>query len=192
MIQFDVRIFFRWEVQPPTSKKSPFLSSYNQGLELIAWTSTGAIGKHGGRFFCVFFGKGYNVLPWLKAKIASQKWWLESTYPFGMADFQRLLRLVSGSFFFTSRVPRVVTNLGGRWKGNISIAKRYTQQFRKKTWPRIFQTFLERIGAEIRHRLRWVANVPVSTTGWWPASHFIRSYLGVSANCTMYSPKAVL
>ena len=55
MIQFDVRIFFRWEVQPPTSKKSPFLSSYNQGLELIAWTSTGAIGKLWWKIFLCFF-----------------------------------------------------------------------------------------------------------------------------------------
>jgi len=40
----------------------------------------------------------------------------------------------------------------GKVDVNISIAKRYTQKFRKKNWPRISQTFLERIGAEIRTR----------------------------------------
>ena len=93
-------------------------------------------------FWRFLWGK---VITCLKANIANQKWW--------MGLFSEAMLVSGGVLAFKSAT---LDKVFGKVDVNISIAKRYTQQFRKKNWPRISQTFLERIGAEIRHQLRWV------------------------------------
>ena len=123
IIRFKMLIFHSESVQNICVKTIAISIILYRGIELIAWTSTGAIGKLWWEmwtrfFFCVFLGKGYT-LP--KSKNSQSK----------MVDgFFSEAMLVSGRVLHFKSAT--LGKLFGKVDVNISIAKRYTQKFRKK------------------------------------------------------------